>query len=124
MDIDKTDLTIDKEKRIKKEILRLKKIYKNVSKEKLQRIMELINRASFLLIMAQDMEAEIVILEDFNITTINASQSFTKPNPLFKEYRETIKSYQSVLKQLNDLTKDEVNEEPKDPLDTFLEDND
>lgn len=98
----------EKEKRIKKEITLLKKIYCNIPKEKMQKIQELINRASFLLIMAQDMEIEILKEKDFTVVTVNASQSFTKPNPLLKEYRETIKSYQAVLKQLNDLTKDEV----------------
>ncbi len=109
-----------KEKRIKKEIIRLKKIYKNVNEDKMKLIMELINRASFLLIMAQDMEKDIVDLEDFTIEIINSTQTFTKTNPLLKDYRDTIKSYQAILKQLNDFTKDEIAIDKDDEFTTWL----
>lgn len=111
----------EKEKRIKKEMQKLKKLYKELSKEKMTKISELIYRASFLLVMIQDMEQEIIQYENFVTTTINASQTFIKTNPLLKDYRDTIKTYQSVLKQLEDLTKDE-NLEPigKDELDEWL----
>ena len=63
--------------------------------------------ASFLLVLSEDMERSI---KQNNLTfeTINASQSFTKSNPLLKDYRDTVKSYQTVLKQLCDLMKNEV----------------
>lgn len=112
----------EKEKRIKKEMLKIKKLYKNLPKEKLAKVQELIYRASFLLVMAQDMEEELKNCETYISTTINASQKFTKPNPLLKEYRDTIKSYQAVIKQLDDLTKDDLISEPKkDELDEFLD---
>lgn len=112
----------EKEKRIKKEMLKIKKLYKNLSKEKMSKIMELIYRASFLLVMAQDMEEELKNCEGYTVLTVNASQSFTKPNPLLKEYRDTIKSYQAVIKQLDDLTKDDLAGEPKkDELDEWLD---
>ncbi len=110
-----------KEKRIKKEMLKMKKLYKSLSKEKMTKISELIYRASFLLVMAQDMEQEIIKCESFITTTTNASQSFIKSNPLLKDYRDTIKTYQSILKQLEDFTKDEIVELPKpDELDDWL----
>lgn len=105
---------MDREKRIKKEIKRLSKIY-NCDKEKIK---ELIKRSSFLLVIAEDMEAE---LKEANFTaeTINASQQFVKANPLLKEYRETIKTYQNCLKQLTDMTKDIIVSPQKDPLEEF-----
>ena len=99
----------EKQKRIKKEMLKIRKLYKNSTKENLNKIQELIYRASFLLVMAQDMEEELIKIDSFTITTINASQTFTKTNPLLKDYRDTIKSYQSVIKQLDDLIKDSNN---------------
>lgn len=123
---DKTETKInkkyEKEKRIKKEMSKIKKIYKSLSKEKKVKIEELIYRASFLLVMAQDMEEELKKCDSYTSTTINASQKFVKPNPLLKEYRDTIKSYQAVLKQLDDLTKDYlISEPPRDELDDFLD---
>lgn len=111
-----------REKRIKKEMLKIKKLYKSLSKEKKSKIEELIYRASFLLVLAQDMESELVACDNFTTTTVNASQRFTKTNPLLKDYRDTIKSYQAVIKQLDDLTKDDLASElPKDELDDFLD---
>lgn len=113
---------IEREKRIKKEMQKIKKMYKNLSKEKMTKIQELIYRASFLLIMAQDMESDLIECKSFTTTTINASQTFVKTNPLLKDYRDTIKSYQAVIKQLDDLTKDElINEPVKDELEDFID---
>lgn len=100
---------MNKEERIEKEIKRLDKIFNDIPKKKKDLTKELIKRASFLLIIAEDMEAEINTLDRVLETTINASQQFVKANPLFKEYRDTVKSYQAVIKQLTDLVKvDEV----------------
>ena len=100
----------------------MKKMYKNLTKEKMSKVQELIYRASFLLVMAQDMETDLIVCNSFTTTTINASQTFIKTNPLLKDYRDTIKSYQAVIKQLDDLTKDDlVSDPPKDELDEFID---
>lgn len=96
---------MDKEERIEKEIKRIKKIFNKIPKKKKDLTQELIKRASFLLVMAEDMEDEINTLDGVLEITINGSQQFVKANPLFKEYRDTVKSYQSVIKQLTDLIK-------------------
>ena len=112
----------EREKRIKKEMLKMKKMYKNLTKEKMSKVQELIYRASFLLVMAQDMETDLIVCNSFTTTTINASQTFIKTNHLLKDYRDTIKSYQAVIKQLDDLTKDDlVSDPPKDELDEFID---
>ena len=119
---EKNNKRIEKEIRIKKESTKIKKYYKALSKDKMAKVSELIYRASFLLVMAQDMEEELKWCDSFTTITVNASQTFTKPNPLLKEYRDTIKSYQAVVKQLSDLTKDDLaSEPPKDELDNFLD---
>ena len=96
---------MDKEERIEKEIKRINKIFNKIPKKKKDLTKELVKRASFLLVMAEDMEQEINTLNGVLETTINASQQFVKANPLFKEYRDTVKSYQAVIKQLTDLIK-------------------
>lgn len=98
---------MDRETRITNEVKRLNKIFKDISKNKKEIIDELIKRASFLLIIAEDMEQEINTKNSVLETTINASQQFVKANPLFKEYRDTVKSYQAVIKQLNDFVKED-----------------
>lgn len=106
--------------RITKEKTNLKKSFKSNSKEKQEIVDKLIDRAAFLLVMSQDMESELMTIEKYTSTTINASQTFTKANPLLKDYRETVKSYQTVLKQLCDFTKDEKSVNTKDELEEFL----
>ena len=56
------------------------------------------------------------------VETINASQYFIKANPLLKDYRDTIKSYQTVIKQLCDLVKNDASSEKKEPdeLEAFI----
>lgn len=110
----------NRKKRIDKEKKNFEKIFKSVSQDKKDIISKLLDTASFLLIMIQDMEAELIQCEKYTTTTINASQTFIKSNPLLKDYRDTVKSYQTVLKQLCDLTKDEKNPVEKDELEMFL----
>lgn len=111
-----------KTKKIKKELNNIKKIYKKVPKDKLLKINDLMYRAAFLLVMAKDMEEELLNCDSYTTKTINASQTFLKTHPLCKDYRDTIKSYQAVIKQLDDMTKDDIVAEPtKDELDEFLD---
>lgn len=98
---------MNREQRIEIEIKKLNKIFNKIPKKKKDLTKELIKRASFLLIIAEDMEQEINTKESVLETTINASQQFVKANPLYKEYRDTVKSYQAVIKQLTDLVKTE-----------------
>lgn len=109
------------EKRIKKESIKLKRIFKNSNKKNMSKIEELINRASFLLVVSQDIERELKLNNNYTITTINASQTFTKPNPLLKEYRDTVKAYQAVIKQLDEMSEDKNNLPPPTKLDELEE---
>lgn len=99
--------------RITKESNKLNKLFDVSSPEKKHVVSKLIERASFLLILAEDMETDIK-KDDLIVKTINASQQFTKSNPLLKDYRDTVKSYQTVVKQLCELTKNE-NSSSNDP---------
>lgn len=111
----------NKKSRISKEYNKLSKLFSSSHPEKDHVIKKLIKRASFLLILAEDMEKDIQESE-LTTETINASQSFIKSNPLLKDYRDTIKSYQTVIKQLCDLLKNEISNDNNipDELEEFL----
>lgn len=90
--------------RITKEKNKLLKLFPSDSKQTEHVTMKLIDRASFLMVLAEDMETEIKESE-LSVLTINSSQQFLKANPLLKDHRDTVKSYQTVIKQLCDLVK-------------------
>lgn len=107
--------------RITAEYNALAKIFKSSYQEKDHVIKKLIKRAAFLLILSEEMEKELRE-SDLTTVTINATQSFIKSNPLLKDYRDTVKSYQTVVKQLCDLIKDEISSDKdrEDELEAFL----
>ena len=104
--------------KVNKEKKKLSEVFNQSKSQEI--ISRLIDRASFLLVMAQEMEDEIKELCNYTLETTNASQHFIKANPLLKDYRDTVKSYQTVLKQLTDLTKNDLKPEDEDPLKDFL----
>ena len=91
---------IDKQKKLKKATKEISKIFKNVSMANQPKIKELINRCAFLLVMAKEMEENLMQTDDFYTIVINKSQQYVKIDPLIREYRDTVKSYQQVVKQL------------------------
>ena len=102
--IEKKKLAIRKS-RITKENNRLIKLYVVDPKDNRSHVIKkLCARASFLLILSEDIERDINN-DDLTVLTINANQQFVKSNPLLKDYRDTVKSYQTVVKQLCDLSK-------------------
>lgn len=108
--------------RITKEYKRLTSLFCVSQDDKSHVIKKLCARASFLLILAEDIEKNINS-DNLTVLTINASQQFTKANPLMKDYRDTVKSYQTVVKQLCDLTKKDNSSAGKnepDELESFL----
>lgn len=109
---------IDK-KKVNKEKKKLLKVYGNSSN--IEVVERLVDRASFLLVMTQEIEEELNNLKEYTTVTDNASQHFLKSNPLLKDYRDTVKSYQLVLKQLTDLTKNDLKPDEPDPLKEFLD---
>ena len=110
-----------KKTRITTEYNKLVKLFATKSEAQKHVIEKLAKRAAFLLILSEDMEKDIQAT-DMLVETINASQSFIKANPLLKDYRDTIKSYQTVIKQLCDLVKNESSPEKNlpDELEQFL----
>lgn len=121
VDTQKKKIMSIRKARITKEKNKLYKLFSTTNIEKQHIINRLIDRASFLLILSEDMETQIKD-SDLTILTVNSYQSFTKSNPLLKDYRDTVKSYQTVLKQLCDLIKNDsqMDANESDELEEFL----
>ena len=115
-------VNMTREERIKKEESRIKSILKDTQKNVKRANEKLVKRAAFLLVLTEDMEEELKQENEFLNTTVNASQKFTKANPLLKEYRDTVKSYQAVIKQLTDLAiaKEKEDDSKSDKTDEFI----
>lgn len=95
---------IPKESRIKKEINRLKKLYKDMEPDTMKRVIALINNAAFMTITLEDLQ--LAINKDGGISKYqNGENQFgTKKSPEVEIYNTMIKNLASIIKQLTDLT--------------------
>lgn len=111
---------LEKEKKIKQEIHKLKKLYKDFTKEKLKAIDGLINRASFTKITLEELEEDLMkngLTELFE----QGEQSFMRERPETKQYTTFLQRYSQVMKQLLDLLPVEVAKQEQDALTQYLE---
>ncbi|WP_122639848.1 MULTISPECIES: hypothetical protein [unclassified Romboutsia] len=110
---------LEKEKKIKTEINRLKKIYKDFPKEKVKVLEGLIQEAAFMKISLEEMREDLLtngLTEIFE----QGSQSFDRERPQVKIYTTFMQRYSRVMKQLIDLLPEEEKKEEADELLAFL----
>ena len=89
--------------RQKKEQNRIKKIYKNLPKERLEIAKKLIERAAYMLVSLEDMEAKIS--EDGLVVTMpQGSYEIERAHPLLQPYNAMVKNYNATTKQLNEIS--------------------
>ena len=103
----KTELS--KDDRIKKEEKRLKRIYKNIDKDKKAIIDGLIQRAAYMRVTLEDWEKDI--MENGSIEMFTQSEKtdpYERERPEARIYKTMKKNYQSIIKQLADLMRKEV----------------
>ena len=102
-----------KEEEIKKEVNKLKRLYKNVPKNTIDKVYSLIENSAFMTITLKYLRESI----NTNGTTIvykNGENQFgTKDNPDLKSYNATLKNLSSITKQLTDLGLEPPPKEPK-----------
>lgn len=110
---------LEKEKNIKQEINRVKKLYKDFPKDKVKAIEGLINEAAFMKITLQETREDLI---KFGMTELfeQGSQSFKRERPEVKIYTTLIQRYSNVMKQLIDLLPEEEKTKEKDELTEFL----
>ena len=109
---------IEKEKRIKAEESRLKRIYKKIGSEKMNLAIGAIQRAAFLRVSLQELEDDI----NENGYTEKFQQGNQEPYDRKRPNAETYKSfYDSYLKTVKQLTDMLPKAEPKPETDEFDE---
>lgn len=110
---------LEKEKKIKQEMNRVKKLYKDLPKEKVKILEGLIADASFMKIELEE-KREYLINNGTTELFEQGPQSFTRERPEFKVYKDLQKLYSNVMKQLIDLMSDKEKKEETDELIEFL----
>ena len=110
-----------KAERTRAEKNRLNRIYKDISKENKNIIEGLINRAAFMRVTLEDMEADL----DENGFVEPFSQSeklepYERERPVARLYNTMNKNYQSIIKQLSDLLPKEKPAEVDDGFEDFI----
>jgi len=111
---------IEKEKQIKKEIRKLRRLFKNLPPDKKKATEGLIQEAAFMKVTLE--EARYVIdqegiLEKFE----QGSQKFLREHPATKVYNTMIQRYATVCKQLFEMVPDpETGKQAEDELMAFV----
>ena len=110
---------LDKDKRIKKKIALLNKMFKILDEDRKKIVNDLIANIAFMSVQLEDLQAEINANGCTEKYCNGVNQYGTKQSSAFQAYTALIKNYQTALKQLlNELPK---NESPKkDDFDSFL----
>jgi hypothetical protein len=113
-------MELSKDERIKKEIKRLKKLYKNLSKDKLSAVTSLIQNAAFMSVTLEDLQK--AINENGCISTYQngENQWGTKKSPEADVYNTMIKNYSTIIKQLTDMLPKEEAKATEDELLAFI----
>jgi hypothetical protein len=97
------DDLISKDKRIKKEIARLKKLFKNIPKDTMNSVIALINNAAFMTVTLEDLQETINSQGPVSEYQNGENQWGTKKSPEVEIYNTMVKNLASVIKQLTDL---------------------
>ncbi len=90
----------DTQRTIEQEAKRIKKLYKDLPKNRKELAEKLIERAAFMLVSLQDMEVRINT--DGNIVKMpQGDYEIERAHPLLTSYNAMIKNYTAVIKQLD-----------------------
>ncbi len=108
----------EKEKLIKKEVLKLKAFFEDLGEGQAEIANRLIEEAAFLKVTLTDLK-ETINREGTETAYQNgATQWGTKRSPAFENYINANKQHSSIMKQLNEMLPDDgVNEDARELLD-------
>lgn len=117
---------LSKDKRIKKEIRRLRKIYKDIDKDNQAIIEGLIQRAAYMRVTLEDWEIDIMENGYYEMfTQSEKTEPYERERPVARLYNTMNKNYQSIIKQLSDLVpKPDTKKEKDDGFDAFISERD
>lgn len=115
------ELIIEKNKKIKKELNRLKKLFKDLPENKKKISEKLIDNAAFMSISLEELKKDI-ILYGVKETYVNGKDQYGfKESIESKTYNTTIKNYMAIIKQLNDMLPEEKKIDEEDEFDRFCD---
>ena len=107
----KKDLT--KDQRIKREIARLKRVFRDLDKNKLQTVESLIKNAAFMAVSLEELQ-EIINAEGYTVEYQNGeNKKGTKQSDAVKTHIAMTKNHASIIKQLTDLVPPEKKKESR-----------
>jgi hypothetical protein len=110
---------LERDKKIKQEINKIKKIFKDFPKDKTKVLEGLINEAAFMKVSLEDTRTDLIkkgLTELFE----QGEQSFNRERPEVKIYTTFMQRYSGVMKQLIDLLPVEVKKQEADALMEFI----
>lgn len=110
---------LEKDKKIKQEVNRLKKLYKEFPREKSKILEGLINEAAFMKLTLENLRID---LNKNGLTELfeQGEQAFMRERPEAKQYTSFIQRYSQVMKQLIDLLPPEEKKQEEDALMEFV----
>ena len=112
---------IIKDERIKKEVRRLNRIYKDIDKDSKAIIDGLIQRAAYMLVTLEDWEKDIMENGYYEMfTQSEKTEPYERERPVARLYNTMNKNYQSLIKQLGDLVPKEVKVVEDDGFKDFI----
>lgn len=113
-----TELT--KDDRVKREVLRIKKLLRDLPEDRLKMADGVIKRAAFMAIQLEDLEEDIK--EHGNVESFrqNRECEYDRERPATRIYNTVVKNYQSAIKYLVDLIPPQEGVKKKDQLLEFL----
>lgn len=116
-----SELIIEKNKKIKKELNRLKKLFKDLPENKKKISEKLIDNAAFMSVSLEALKEDI-ILYGVKETYVNGKEQFGfKESIESKTYNITIKNYMAIIKQLNEMLPEEKKIDEDDEFDKFCD---
>ena len=108
-----TKKELTKDQKIKKEIARLERVFRDLDKNKMQTVESLIRNAAFMAVSLEELQ-EIINKEGYVVEYQNgANQSGTKQSDAVKTHIAMTKNHASIIKQLCDLAPPEKKKESR-----------
>lgn len=111
---------LEQDKRIKKEITRLRSIFKKLDKDVMKGVKSLIENAAFMSVTLEDLQETINREGTVSEYKNGEHQYGTKKSPEVEIYNTMIKNHMAIIKQLTDLLPKEEIKEVDDGFDAFV----
>ncbi len=111
---------LEKEDKIKKEINRIKKLYRDFNKDKARVLEGLIKEAAFMKVELEELRNDLLVT-GLTELFVQGEQCFNRERPESKLYTSFIQRYSQVMKQLIEMLPAEEKKEEESNLEKFVQ---